>query len=564
MKDDFKPPKTLKINKYIYSFKDELKNDFYSYRCKYRTSCGLTIKVHKNELIKYNDNIASEINYQITSKIKEHECRGNDNKEIKKEILEPDYEKKRVLAKSLIIQNLEKDLSFHINNLRNNNIYLKKNSIKWLLQKLREEKYPSDEIFLKDISKITITFENSSNMIDIPLCYKYNNLINLEKNNKLEKYIIFTSKFQVKLIQKCTQIYIDGTFKSCPKNYYQIINIGGFLPDINGIVPLFMIPTTGESEFLYNDIMHEIKKIIEDLGYKIENLPNKYMLDFEKSLQNAVKNNFPNAIINGCYFHYVKLLWEKAKKLGLCKKNDIKYTKIVIFLLKIIPYMIGDEKYELFKNLEEFFKNNEKGYENILNYYKKNWLNNTYLNYVELTNEEYLNRTNNYIESFHLVLNKILNVYHPKISYLIFKYKEYLIKIYNKIKDSFVNHIPNEKKKFSIINDIYRFIEQYNSKYSTNINIHTIIQGNKEDTEIINKVSNYLLETFFDYEEENEDNEEDDKNIIQDNNPNNLSDKEEELLEEKELKENYIENSEDEEDNKKESLIFENFTLRKK
>ena len=170
------------------------------------------------------------------------------------------------------------------------------------------------------------------------------------------------------------------------------------------------------------------------------------MIDFEKSLQNAVKNNFPNAIINGCYFHYVKLLWEKAKKLGLCKKNDIKYTKIVIFLLKIIPYMIGDEKYELFKNLEEFFKNNEKGYENILNYYKKNWLNNTYLNYVELTNEEYLNRTNNYIESFHLVLNKILNVYHPKISYLIFKYKEYLIKIYNKIKDSFVNHIPNEKK----------------------------------------------------------------------------------------------------------------------
>ena len=90
--------------------------------------------------------------------------------------------------------------------------------------------------------------------------------------------------------------------------------------------------------------------------------------------------------------------------------------------------MIGDEKYELFKNLEEFFKNNEKGYENILNYYKKNWLNNTHLNYVELTNEEYLNRTNNYIESFHLVLNKILNVYHPKISYLIFKYKEYLIK----------------------------------------------------------------------------------------------------------------------------------------
>jgi hypothetical protein len=43
-------------------------------------------------------------------------------------------------------------------------------------------------------------------------------------------------------------MYIDETFCICPKNYYQIINIG----DINSIVPIFLIPTTGKTEYLYN------------------------------------------------------------------------------------------------------------------------------------------------------------------------------------------------------------------------------------------------------------------------------------------------------------------------
>ena len=81
----------------------------------------------------------------------------------------------------MIKQNLDKDLSFHVTNLKSNNIILKKLSIKWLLQKYREEDYPSDEIFLKDISKILITLEDSANMTNIPLCHQYTNIINLEK-----------------------------------------------------------------------------------------------------------------------------------------------------------------------------------------------------------------------------------------------------------------------------------------------------------------------------------------------------------------------------------------------
>ena len=48
-------PKHIKINDYTFSFKDQLANDKFSYRCKYRMKCKLTIKIAKDELQKYNN-----------------------------------------------------------------------------------------------------------------------------------------------------------------------------------------------------------------------------------------------------------------------------------------------------------------------------------------------------------------------------------------------------------------------------------------------------------------------------------------------------------------------------
>lgn len=55
-------------------------------------------------------------------------------------------------------------------------------------------------------------------------------------------------------------------------------------------------------------------------------------------------------------------------------------------------------------------------------------------------------RTNNYLENFHHLLNKAIEVYHPKVSYLMHKYKKYLIMIYQKVKKSLVKDTKIEKK----------------------------------------------------------------------------------------------------------------------
>ena len=120
------PPKTREIKEHIYSFKDELKNNHYTHRCKQRKNCGLVIKLEQKELEKYIENPLNEIKYEITSKLKEHKCKEEKNiievsNKNKKEIND-----KRMLARSLIMQNLDRDLSHHVQNLRNNNIHLKK------------------------------------------------------------------------------------------------------------------------------------------------------------------------------------------------------------------------------------------------------------------------------------------------------------------------------------------------------------------------------------------------------------------------------------------------------
>ena len=50
-----------------------------------------------------------------------------------------------------------------------------------------------------------------------------------------------------------------------------------------------MVSLTGKSEYLYDVIFIDIKKIMKDNGINIENIPKKFMLDFEKGLMNAVK-----------------------------------------------------------------------------------------------------------------------------------------------------------------------------------------------------------------------------------------------------------------------------------
>ena len=79
------------------------------------------------------------------------------------------------------------------------------------------------------------------------------------------------------------------------------------------------------------------------------------------------------------------------------------------------------------------------------------------------------------------------------------------------------------KKKFSVIDDILKFISEYNKIYKTNLNIHNIIQSEQEELELINKMSEYLLNIIYGIENDDFEYDENSQINIEYNNSNDIS-----------------------------------------
>ena len=59
--------------------------------------------------------------------------------------------------------------------------------------------------------------------------------------------------------KKTNQIFIDCTFKSAPKGYYQIMNILVKPLDYNHVIPVFMVLMNSKSYYSYINIFSDIK-----------------------------------------------------------------------------------------------------------------------------------------------------------------------------------------------------------------------------------------------------------------------------------------------------------------
>ena len=75
------------------------------------------------------------------------------------------------------------------------------------------------------------------------------------------------------------------------------------------------------NQYLYDKVFKSVINIMEENGITKSDIINKFMCDFETGLIKTIKSNFKDALIDCCFYHYIKLLWALSKKLGLCKKK---------------------------------------------------------------------------------------------------------------------------------------------------------------------------------------------------------------------------------------------------
>ena len=334
-------PGHIIIDNKTYIFKEKLKGDkdLFTYLCK-NFKCRVPININLENLKKLSDKNNNENIDYIANK--EHKCKSENNvKTIGPEKCTTEEQMIRE-ARKIIKANPLESLTYHKNKLEEYNIFFTDARINHLIYDIRNEIYPADEEILKNINQITITYDDKlPNSKNLPFCPVYNKFINHCKKNRLESFIIITSFFLLKFLMNISHLFIDATFKIAPKNYYQILNIIGYDKTKNFNMPVFHIIMSNKSFESYNKIFQEILNLLDEYKIKI-NFKNIIInCDFEKSLINAIRNNFKEIKIYGCYFHYVKALWKKASKLGLTKAKLLNNTKLLIFSFKIYPFILN-------------------------------------------------------------------------------------------------------------------------------------------------------------------------------------------------------------------------------
>ena len=512
-------PPAIIIDNHQYTFKELLKNGKLAYRCR-TYSCGVGLTVTRGEMEKFMNNSSIRINYDLN---RQHTCSGVIYKRIDIEEVTTDYFEK---GKSLILAALDKPLSWHINNLNEYNILLTPEQIKDILYREYDKKYVNESECLSNITKVTLNLDEENLLLkNMPFCFAIKKIINPNKNNRQEKFIIFTSLYQVKYFVNSTEIYTDINYKICPNGYYQILNIISYNKDIKKYLPVFTIPMTFKSKLAYINIFRTIIKIIKNNRLSFEQNNIIFICEFERDIRDAIKEVFPNNVIKGNYFHYIKKLWKKAKKCGLCLKDRMKYTKPIILALFFIVLLKKDKINKIFNDIVEYINTTpdeyKPSYEKFISFYKDKFLKSKYIHFDSIKNEnEWFYRTNNICELFHGSLSNSIEYLFPKMSLFISKVQE-IIMSYQKqfeteankndeINEDENNNIIINKEENNIDEDDYFDDDNYDDEmvniedFNTFEDIYKFVYDyHQSEKKEINFKSLFELDNNFKFREEN-------------------------------------------------------------
>ena len=245
---------------------------------------------------------------------------------------------------------------------------------------------------------------------------------------------------------------------------------------------------------LYFHLFNSIKNILNSNNMNVNFEKITFTLDFEKAARKALNEIFPESNIIGCYFHFIKALWLKAKKLGLISKKLIKDTIILIFAYKI--YCFIPKNY--LDDIELKFKE-KKEYEHFIKYFKKNWAGNKFLDIQYINRKENLEKTNNTCELFHRNLINIIDSYHPKIEYFVDKIKNYTINIFQSSEKDLVLINDKESINKNIYENIFSYVKKIFNKYKIPITFNLLIQLDKSETQDLYNISMNAINCFLNF-----------------------------------------------------------------
>ena len=219
----------------------------------------------------------------------------------------------------------------------------------------------------------------------------------------------------LELLADAEEWYMDGTFKIVPRLFHQVYTIHVFKHGQQ--FPLVYCLLSGKTQEVY-------EKVFSILTEEMDNLHAQPCIvrataDFEITLINAIKGQFPAVAFKGCFFRFSQAVWRKVQSLGLqeeYKTNpDLVKTVSKMLSLSLCPVcyiwiawsaiVVDAPQVANIDDLCEHFENT--------------WLNGNFplpsWNHYSTDGA----RTNNHVESWHKKLNAAAGKTHPNVFELV-------------------------------------------------------------------------------------------------------------------------------------------------
>ena len=225
------------------------------------------------------------------------------------------------------------------------------------------------------------------------------------------KIIAFASDRGLKELSNAETYYVDGTFDTAPRLFYQLITIHAFVLGV--MLPLVFGLLPNKEQRTYVRFMTMVKDKAAALGYHLK--PVRIMQDFELGLMNANLLVFPEVAMKGCFFHYAQCLWRKIQNLGLAV--DYKDSDVVrAWFRKVLalPFVPEQQVAEAFASICRSAPDVSRVSEFIC-YYNSTWISGQYPMRVWNFFRYCGPRTNNHVEGYHSRLIKKAGKSHPNI-----------------------------------------------------------------------------------------------------------------------------------------------------
>jgi hypothetical protein len=208
------------------------------------------------------------------------------------------------------------------------------------------------------------------------------------------------------------QIFIDATFRVVPHGFAQLLIVMAFDRATNIYCPCAYALMTSRCEYLYCVVFHELVVLLE-YGWD----PSVVVTDFEKALVKAVKYQFKDSTLLGCYFHFKQALFRKMQKFGIDRGECAKASADLDILTLVDQSKLGD----VIHNFRSKTASNQC-WQNFWVYFARTWMDRfppALWNISQVANSLLSGRTNNCVERYNRRIGEKFPHAHPPLLSLI-------------------------------------------------------------------------------------------------------------------------------------------------